>query len=152
MSRPRRQLQRGQTLQKVRSLQELVAHQHAAKAHAFAQAHDQEVDRRRGELAQLDRDLLTEASGGISASHFMRYQSLREMHTHAVVSAQTVRDEARAEADARRDELRMASRRRRQAERLVEITQERVHLDGRRDEQKNVDDVNCARAGLSRVA
>jgi len=146
MSKPRRQLQRGRTLERVRSLQEQVAHQHAAKAEAHALEHQRDVERRKSALADLDEAMFGDAQEGVSAKMFMRYQGMRELHTEAVRSAQTRCEEARATVEERRVELNAASRRRRQAERLVEITRVRADLEDARCEQKEVDDANCVRA------
>ena len=146
MSKPKRQLQRGKTLQRVRSMQELVAHQQAAQAEAEAAERKLEVERRRSELASLDEAMLGDARQGVSAKMFMRYQGLRQLHRDAVVSAELQSDKAFVAAEARREELNLASRRRRQAERLVEISQVRADLDDARTQQKEVDDANCVRA------
>ncbi len=152
MSKPRRQLQRGKTLERVRSIQELVAHQNSAQARATALERERDVNVRRAELDALDNQMLNNARGGVSALAFLRYQDLRSIHSNAVANAQTIFNEAQHTADERRADLEAASKRRRQAERLVEITRTRVNTDQRRTEQKHVDDSNCARAGHLGVA
>ena len=139
-------------MEKVRSLQELVAHQQAAQAKATARDKALEVDRCRQNMAQLDSQMLESSQRGVSAATFMMYQGLRELHSEAIVRAQIDSERAQAEAETRRQALMAASKQKRQAQRLVEISRVRARLDARRNEQKAADDANCARASHCGIA
>lgn len=151
MKKPRRQVQRGLMLQRVRHLQERVAQKEVHEAQQAAEAKEREETRCRQVLDHLEQEWMDHAQNGVSATDFLRFQSLRQLHADAVVVAQHRRQQAGVEAKDCRDRFETAVQRRRQAERLVEVARTRLSLSQRRVEQKRSDDVNCARAGKASV-
>ncbi|MEL6177412.1 MAG: flagellar FliJ family protein [Myxococcota bacterium] len=140
-------LKTGRTLKRVREIRERLARQHVAQANAKANASAVEEEQRREELQTVEHALQHEAGQGMSMKQFMRYQGLREMHVVAVNRAQVARRTADQQVSQQRTALLEATTRRRTADRLVSlISAQRVKV-VRRLEQKQADDMTCARHG-----
>lgn len=140
-------LKTGRTLKRVREIREQLAQLHVAQAHADVHRSTEEEEVRENELQSFDHELHAEASDGMSMRSFMHYQELRGMHVAAVGQAREERQSAEERVTEQRRLLMDATTQRRSAERLVSLISARRAVAFRRFEQKQADDMTCARFG-----
>lgn len=137
---------RGKTLRRVREVQERAAKAEANEAQNTVEERALEENRKRAAMRDLDQATMQEANGGMSMRNFLQYQDIRALHEHAIDLALLERQKAADELQKRRAELRSAVHERRAAERLLASAEERFAVEQKRQEQKVLDDINCARA------
>lgn len=140
-----RKLRKGHTLQRVNTIREQLAHQRAVKAQVEAKESSQLEEARRNELQDFDEQLQTAAVGGLSMRSFLRMQGMREMHVAALDNATTARESAWDAVDQEQQALRVAVANRRTADHLVSVISSKRAVARRSIEQKQSDDLNCAR-------
>jgi flagellar export protein FliJ len=152
MSQSHRRVQKGETLQRIRALQERAQKAQTVRADDLARRREGEADHRRQELRSLDDQALDQAREGVSMQHFLRYQELRDIHHHALDQALCAHQDAVDALDEERRALLDAVHSRRAAERLLETARHAHDLEQRRQEQRRVDDITCARAAINAQA
>jgi flagellar biosynthesis chaperone FliJ len=143
-----RKVAKGETLHRIRALQERAQKAQTLEADREAQRRQREAHTRREALRSLDASALREAEEGVSMHRFMRYQGLRDIHNHALSRAQSAHKDAVDALHGERAALQDAVQSRRAAERLLENARQRLNQERRRKEQRQVDEITCARAAL----